>query len=103
MSIDDLIKPLEAEWDEPDGFFWKLRQGIFDEAGSERFEALARSADLGGMPEPYRRLVSLLWFAPTFMSWQRGRVAKMGGDAERLDAMTDRIADLLLSDVFGPP
>ena len=72
----ELIDLLEKEWELDTGFLGRLRQGFFDEEGCRRCQATlervvleARAAE--NLP---RRLVSLVWYIPLFMTWQRARV-----------------------------
>jgi hypothetical protein len=103
MDTHRLIVRLEAEWDRSQGFLGRLRTGEFDPAGFERFEQLLRSVNLGDEETIDRRLVSLLWFVPLFMTWQRERVAEQGGDPDQVEAATQKITDILLRDVLGAP
>jgi len=67
--MDELIKELENEWESEQGFFGKLRMSGFDKQGFARVEALLKKVDSTADAYP-RRLVSLVWFIPLFMSWQ---------------------------------
>jgi hypothetical protein len=78
MEAEKSIKLLEGEREQPDGFLGRLREGSFDPAGFERLERLFKSIDRHQDGVINRRLVSLLWYAPTFMAWQRERVAEQG-------------------------
>lgn len=76
------IAALEADWEPDTGFFWRVRQGIFEPAEFHRVLAKLRAMTvLSDEPLP-RRLVSLLWNVPLFLHWQVGRVASQGGDAK---------------------
>jgi hypothetical protein len=88
---DDLIAALEHEWDLGEGFLGKLREGTFDPAGLERLMRLLDGIDIGDAPEVNRRLVSLLWFMPLFMEWQRERADKHGVDPQALVHAIDRV------------
>lgn len=83
MTEAESIESLEREWSPPDGFMFVLRQGLFDPFAYERVLALLRSLpELGEVVS--RRLVSLLWYLPTFVSWQQERVMEAEGDLAAL-------------------
>jgi hypothetical protein len=102
MGAAESIRLLEGEWEQHDGFLGRLREGRFDPVGFERFEQLLKSIDRhqGGVIN--RRLVSLLWYVPTFMSWQRDRVEKQGGNIEELDMAITKTHNLL-EEILGVP
>jgi hypothetical protein len=102
MDAAEAIKLLESEWEQPDGFLGRLREGKFDTAGFERFEKLLRSIDRHQDGVINRRLVSLLWYAPTFMSWQRERVAEQGSSIEELEIAITKTHNLL-EEILGVP
>ena len=76
MNNEELIALIEAEWDLDNGFFGKLRQGQFDRTGQSRCrQTLERiQREVGNAEIVSRRLVSLVWYIPLFMSWQTERV-----------------------------
>lgn len=99
MAFEHEIKSLEQEWSQENGFFWKIRQGQFS---LDQFHALlGRIAKIAidEDAELPRRLVSLLWYAPIFMTWQTERVNESGGDTamyqQAIDLMTNEIERLL--------
>jgi hypothetical protein len=99
MDTDRLIVELEAVWDDDEGCLWRLRDsGEMDRDGLEALMDSLKTIDLRKEPMIDRRLVSQLWFIPTFMSWQRERVAENNGDVQALDELTVRAADILLSE-----
>ncbi|NNB89034.1 hypothetical protein HPC50_17985 [Corallococcus exiguus] len=65
---------LEAAWSDEDGFLVQLRMGNFDSAKADALLTMLKRMDLGGSGPLERRVVSLLWYLPLFMSWQRERV-----------------------------
>lgn len=82
MDHDRSVAALESEWSPPGGFFWRARQGDFRPDDFRRalsVVAAVHPPEAGGIP---RRLVSLLWYIPSFMQWQTERVRESGGDAE---------------------
>ncbi len=101
MDIKAATQKLENEWDVDAGFFGRLRYGFFDEAGLQRVKDILRSVDTS-YELLDKRFVSLTWFIPTFMSWQRERVIGRGRDVEILDRATHEMIELLYK-VLGTP
>src|SRR4051794_21548434 len=100
LTVSRLIELIDAEWAE-DGFLGRLRRGIFEPSG---YTGLKEKLDLIQLKGDAidRRLVSLLWFIPTFMGYQRRRVVERGGDVAALDQAITEVADKLL-DILGTP
>jgi hypothetical protein len=92
---DDLIAALEHEWDLGQGFLGKLRQGLFDPVGLERLIRLLDRIDFGDAVEVNRRLISLLWFIPLFMEWQRERVHAPDADPQTVSDAADRVENAI--------
>lgn len=95
MDIQTAIKALESEWEMEVGFLGLLREGILDKEGFCRFESTLNSIDLGAEPYIDRRIVSLIWMIPLFMSWQWDRVAERGNDMEELQNYTARVEGIV--------
>ena len=71
---------LEKEWG-IDGFLDELRRGKFAMDKSDTFLTLLRNIKLGNDHEQIpKRLVSLLWYLPCFLEWQKERIKEKGGD-----------------------
>ncbi len=86
-----LITSIESEWEPGDGFFWKIRQGVFRDSDFERaFEKVKAVPTFSDRPVP-ARLVSLLWYVPLFMQWQVERVREQGGDEARYATATNKM------------
>jgi hypothetical protein len=81
MNYSDFILSIEADWEPETGFFWKARQGIFDQSDFERLRAKLQALVVDENALLPRRLVSLLWYMPLVMSWQEDRVRDSGGDS----------------------
>lgn len=93
---------LEAEFDEPNGFVWKVRYGDFDAEGGERFiRVLSQIRPPQDRPLE-RRLVSIVWFLPLMLMWQEERIAARGDDSERLHRITERVTNLVI-EILGVP
>lgn len=97
-----IIRRLEALWDLPDGYFFRLRQGDYDPAGADAVIEVLRSIPVEDDVLLPRRLVSLTWWMPTFMEWQEERVAEKGGDVEALARDATRVRNLL-DEILGVP
>lgn len=99
---DSLIQALESEYDLEEGFLGKLRSGVFDPAGLERVKSLLTSIHLDDAGDINRRLVALLWFMPTLMTWQIERVGERGGNVQELIRGIDQVQEIL-SSLLGLP
>ena len=101
MTVQEAIAKLEQAWDLDSGFLGRLRQGEFNAARSQRFEELLKDLPTkGDMLDA--RLVSLTWYIPLFMSWQRERCLANGCDADAFDQAVNR-ATSLLEKALGVP
>lgn len=81
MDREGIEMKLESFWSDESGVFWLLREGVFSVGKIEEVVSVLRAIDLGRDEVVSRRMVSMLWFIPTFMSWQQERVVENGGDA----------------------
>jgi hypothetical protein len=79
MNAYEFIDCLETAWDEG-GFLESVRRGKFDSESAEKFLAVLRSVDIPNEDHVPMRLLSLIWYLPTFLVWQRERVIESGGD-----------------------
>lgn len=94
MKTDKIINDLENEWDIPNGFLGSLRSGIFQVERAESFIKLIKSIEIN-RETINRRLVSLIWFIPLFMSWQEDRVLEKGGNVKQLRKVMNEITSIL--------
>ncbi|AFE03524.1 hypothetical protein COCOR_00497 [Corallococcus coralloides DSM 2259] len=74
MRMSQAQVELEAAWSDEDGFLVQLRMGNFDSAKAGALLTMLKRMDLGEGGPLERRVVSLLWYLPLFMSWQHERV-----------------------------
>lgn len=79
MTTEQLIESLEVEWSS-EGFLGQLRLGKVTSEGAAHFLRLLSEIDVGEEEAIPKRLISLLWYLPSFLTWQRERVEKMGND-----------------------
>lgn len=77
----DIESRLEAEW-HMGGFFDKLRNGNYEDNKARAIVDALRSLDFEDDVSIPRRVVQLLWYLPSFLSWQAERVAECGGDVD---------------------
>jgi phospholipase C len=102
MDIKQAIQRLDDEWDENAGFFGKLRAGIVDKEGLQRVRETLEAVDTSNEQTLDKQFVSLTWFIPTYMGWQRERVREKGGDVDGFDHATHLMVELLFR-VLGVP
>lgn len=95
------IKALTEEWSE-DGFLGKVRYLEFDETGFERLVSTLEKVSLESETQLDKRLVSLLWFIPLFLEWQKPNFEKAGKDVQQLEQASNRIIPLLY-EILGVP
>lgn len=99
---DEIISALESEWEKPDGFLGSLRLGNFHREHFERFISLLNTINFEGQSQLCRKLVSLLWYIPIFMSWQRERVKKQAGSLSEFDVACNRVQECI-ERILGVP
>lgn len=102
METNPIVQQLESEWSLESGSLGRLRRGIFDEAAMGNLFKLLETIDLGDAVEIDRRLVSLIWYIPLFMSWQHERVQKNGGSLEALKR-AEETAHSIITRILGIP
>lgn len=67
MALADFVQTVESEWQPDMGFFWKVRQGVFDKSDFNRAHSqVAPVPSQDGKLLP-ARLVSLPWYIRIFM------------------------------------
>jgi hypothetical protein len=101
MNFDPIIGRLETEWD-LDGFFYFIRQGKFDPGLANNILDTLNSIDFGDKELIPRKLVSLLWYMPIFLSWQVERVREKGGDGAAYERFSTEVTNVL-EKVLGTP
>ena len=103
MNDIELIRLIEAEWEPARGFLGQLRGGRFNRDGYQRFlQVLQRLAsEMKDAPVINKRLVSLVWYIPIFMVWQRDRV-KAPPAASDYERVTNEVQSLV-QEILGVP
>lgn len=102
MNTQFVVAELEKEWKQPEGFFGRLRTGVFELTGFEKVVKILESVQLEDTATLDRRFVSLTWYIPTFMDWQRERLQERGGSVQELEIAINKIQGLL-ERVLGIP
>lgn len=67
---------LEKAWE--DGFFFDLRYGRFNEKAYQQLKYTFDTSAKEDIDVSDKRLISLLWFIPLFISWQTERLEENG-------------------------
>lgn len=102
MDTDVMISDLEREWTLETGFLGLLRTGFFDAAAFDRLQKTLDKVKIQADSVIDRRLVSLLWYMPAFMEWQRQRVEERGGDLIEVDRAINQVRNALAR-ILGVP
>ncbi|HET6383905.1 MAG TPA: hypothetical protein VFJ58_10980 [Armatimonadota bacterium] len=79
----ELIKKLEYEYDQGEGFLGLLRSGRFSAPAAARFRRLLQAVDPGDEGVIDRRVVALLWYVPLIMQWQEPRLSRPDAESMR--------------------
>ena len=101
MNIEQMTEFLEIAWDDG-GILAQIRAGRFDENEAEKFLHALKNMRVDDNALLPKRLVSLMWYLPGFLEWQRKRVEDVTGNLapyERFIVETHNT----LEDVFGIP
>jgi hypothetical protein len=102
MDIQEIINGIESEWELETGFLGQLRLGKFDPVGLERLLGILGEIQLNDEQLINRRLVSLLWYIPIFMSWQLERLQNQASEMKQVDHSRNEIL-ILLEKILGIP
>jgi hypothetical protein len=107
-KLEAIIEGLDKEWEIPNGFFYRSRNGIMDEEGFFRvISLLEKSKDIISVSPNEtvisRRFVKAIWFLPLFLSWQDERINNKGFPTDiYMGQWVARIAQLV-EDILGSP
>jgi hypothetical protein len=101
-QIQNWIQSLEAEWAKPDGFLGKAREGVFDPRQGASFVSQLENIQPSQNAPIDRRLVSLIWYIPMFLDWQKRRVIDKGGDALAFEQLVNRVR-AIVEEILGVP
>lgn len=102
MNTQTAIEKLNREWEPQSGFLGKVRYRTFDPEGLERLIQTLESIDIEEEKYLDRRLVSLLWFIPIFLEWQKPSFKEAGKDTQTLESAINKIMPLLYK-ILGVP
>lgn len=99
MKTKEIIKALEFEWDLEYGSLGMMRRGEFDKEKFDRLITLLKSIELGDKVLIEKRIVSLIWYIPLFLFWQKERLLNKGkttNDLERVINIVEEIIEKIL-------
>ena len=102
MTTFEIIEALEQEWSREGGFLGLLRDGKFSDEGLDRFLNLLDGIDFSDKELIELRLVSLTWYIPSFMGWQRERLLKNGIETSKLNSAITEVENRLET-ILGVP
>jgi hypothetical protein len=97
-----LISDLESCWDWESGFFAKLRRGQWDVSALEHVLNILSAIEANDSTSSPRRVVSMLWYMPLFMSWQNEQVSESGIDRQSFELAVNRIQEQI-ERILGVP
>ena len=102
QDVQKTIEYLESEWSKPDGFLGRAREGLFDPRQGDEFVGNLQNIRLQDGDMIDRRLVSLIWYIPTFLFWQKERISENGGDAPAFEQFSNRVQEIV-QEILGVP
>ena len=95
MDMQTTIKALELEWDLEHGFLGGIREGNFKSERLERLISILEAVELSSSTKLEKRFVSLTWYIPIFLMWQKERYIEQGKDAIEIDQAFNRLEEIL--------
>src|SRR5687768_2532260 len=96
------VAALERFWQVDTGVFFRLREGTYVPSELEEFIACLKGFEVDDEAPLPRRVVSLLWFVPSFLAWQEERIVQSGGDLKAYRAASTAIMNELQR-ILGVP
>ncbi|HBJ33563.1 MAG TPA: hypothetical protein DDZ51_02145 [Planctomycetaceae bacterium] len=102
MNLEELIQNLESHWN-TGGFLDAVRRGEFDANSGHSFVALLRGIAISEHELIPKRLLSLLWYLPLFLEWQKERIAE--ANSSNTVSYEDFVTEVqnVLEEVLGVP
>ncbi len=100
MIITDAITFLEFEWSE--GFLYSIRQGIFVVEQGKDFVLKLNKIALENSETLNRRFVSLLWYIPQFLEWQKERLESSGINMDEYRQVSNSVLNTV-EEILGVP
>lgn len=101
MIFEQIIEQLENEWDR-DGFLGRLRQGKFDPVEGDKFLEFLEQINLSEVNSVPKRFLSLIWYLPIFLTWQRDRVSDVSSNIEEYEKFITNVHNSL-EESLGTP
>ncbi len=102
MDTQQAVTLLMDEWKRPTGFLGGLKPGHFDSEGLQRLIVVLDSIISDEKSQIDRKLVSLLWFIPIYLEWQKPRFAEQGEDVQEIQDAINRVMPRLY-EILGVP
>lgn len=101
MKMNEITESIEASWG-CDGLFGRIREGIFNSDLANLFLTTIKELDFENDELLPKRLISMLWYLPIFLEWQRERVRVNSDNIEEYEAFVTNIQNAL-EDILGIP
>jgi hypothetical protein len=100
--MEDIKQEFREAWE--DGFFYNLRQGIFNEYQYEKLRSVLERCvlHLNASDTIDKELVKLIWFTPLFVDWQRERLLEKGVDESTIRRASNYFFDRC-QEILGLP
>ncbi len=102
MDTQQAVILLIDEWKRPTGFLGGLKLGNFDPEGLQRLLVVLDSIMIDEESQVDRKLVSLLWFIPIYLEWQKPRFTEQGEGVQEIQDAINRIMPRLY-EILGVP
>ena len=102
MDKQKIIELLGQEWEIEHGFLGKIRHREFDPEGLERLLNLLEIVQNDGEELIDRNLISLIWFIPLFLEWQKPSFVAAGKDIAPLQSAINKIMPIMYK-ILGLP
>jgi hypothetical protein len=101
MNFGEVIERLECEWDSG-GFFDHVRNGNYDPNKAQDILRILNSINTDEDEMLPKRLVALLWYLPSFLTWQSERVKERSQDGLAYDKFVNEVQNSL-EQILGTP
>jgi hypothetical protein len=101
MDINQIIEAIEKQWD-TDGTLGKIRTGEFNNEAGKILINLLEQINIDDESEIPKRLLTLLWYMPSFLVWQRERVDEKSNNLSEYDHFVTDVHNVL-ENALGVP